>query len=401
MEIGPILRAMSRNKIAVFLLVLEVAVTLAIVLNCAGMIVTQQKRLTKDTGLDEETLLLVDYDAFGESYQDMDYVDQIRQADLRNLRAVPGVESVTCISPTPLQGGGSSMITRANGAPPHEGIRTPLYSVDVNFLETLGLELVAGRDFVPEDLPTEPGAYAANVIVTQDLADALFPDGNALGQVLDTGHPEYKDTIVGIVRHMFTPYGGGPLETRILFYANIDRGASKYLLRVDPNAMDEMYTNLPTLLTNQQADRVVEVRHMSEVKNGGLLMENMMVKILFAVIALLLFITGVGLAGMTAFAVSRRTKQIGIRRAIGATKFQILRYFLVENSLIILGGMLLGLVAGVLLNMTLVNVADVEPLPTSLILTCMSFLMAMGWIATLLPALRGTKIEPAIATRTI
>lgn len=126
-----------------------------------------------------------------------------------------------------------------------------------------------------------------------------------------------------------------------------------------------------------------------------------MVKILLAVIVLLLFITGIGLAGMTAFAVARRTKQIGIRRALGARKADILRYFLLENAIVLGAGMVLGLLGGLVLNRVLVAAADVDPLPLSIISGCIALLITFGLTATLLPALRSNRIEPAIATRTV
>ena len=403
MEFGPILRAMSRNKIGVILLLVEVGVTLAIILNCAAMVQTQRKRLTKVTGLDEARIMVIEHRPFGESYDEPEYRQQIIAADLESLRAMPGVIDASIIGPTPLQGGGSSGMTKVNGAPQHESVRTPVYRTDSNFIGTLGLELSEGRSFKNDDFPTAPGPYSANVLITQDLADALFPEGNALGQLLNTGSSDYPDTIVGIVKHMFTPYGGSAMESRIVFFPG--RIGSKsyftYLVRAEKDAYDALFASIPEKLGEKQADRVINARTMAEIKSGGLLMERMMVTILSTVIVLLLFITGVGLAGMTAFTVARRTKQIGIRRALGASKGAVLRYFLVENSLVILGGMVIGLIGGLFLNRVLVNAADVEPLPTGLILGCMIFIMALGWVATLLPALRGMKIEPAIATRTV
>jgi len=403
MEFGPILRAMSRNKIGVILLLVEVGVTLAIILNCAAMVQTQRKRLIRATGLDEARLMVIEHRPFGESYNDLTYRQQIFDADLADIRAMPGVIDASLIGPTPLQGGGSSNMTKVYGAPQHEAVRTPVYLTDTNFINTLGLELIDGRTFKDTDFNTGPGPSSANVVITQDLANALFPDGDALGQLLDTGNSDYPDTIVGIVAHMFTPYGGSAMETRIVFFpGNVGRRSYfTYLVRAEKDNFDELFATIPKTLTDKQGDRVISARTMTEIKSGGLLMERMLVSILSTVIVLLLFITGVGLAGMTAFTVARRTKQIGIRRALGASKGAVLRYFLVENSLVILGGMALGLLGGIFLNRVLVNAADVEPLPPVLILGCMIFIMVLGWVATLLPALRSMKIEPAIATRTV
>lgn len=406
MEIGPIFRSMARNKIGVGLLMLEVAVTLAIVMNCAGMVWTHSKRLSRETGIDEEHLILVRNSTFGEKYRDRHYRRQMIAQDLTKIRATPGVLSASVIGPVPLASGGSSTMARPLGKELRDGIRGPIYWADTKFIDSLGLELVEGRAFQQSDMHVADGPFKANVIVTRDMANALFPDGDALGKEILTGgghYTDYPDTIVGIVDHMFTPFGGSAMETRIIFFPDdyADEGYFTYLVRVDKASYDALFASLPDLVLAQQADRVVTTRSMTEVKSGGLLFERMMVQLLVTVMLLLLFVTGVGLAGMTAFAVARRTKQIGIRRALGAKKWDVLRYFLVENGMVIGGGLALGICGGIAFNRLLVAHADVDPLPFSLSIGCMLVLIVFGLLATLFPALRGTKIEPAIATRSV
>ena len=231
MELGPIFRAMLRNKVAVGLLVAEIAFTMAVIVNCLDLVLENRERMTIPTGLDEENILVLQVRSYGDAFDDEAYLDQIIDADLGLLRSQPGVVDASVISPLPLQGGGSSTQLKAVGLPDDALVRTPQYQLDDHFLQTLGLELVAGRAFTDADIPPTPAPVPEgedppppvpdNVIVTQDLADALYPAGDALGkQVTGPGGGDTGDTIVGIVDYMYTPYDGGAsgMETRILFY---------------------------------------------------------------------------------------------------------------------------------------------------------------------------------------
>ena len=147
MELGPILRSMTRNKTGVGLLVFEIAITMAIVLNAAMLIMDNKARLEIPTGLAEQQIAQVSYTSYSEQAGDVFYFNQLVDRDLEAIRALPGVKAASAIAPTPLQGGGSSTQRKPVGADPTRLVRCPRYSVDPHFLETLGLDLVAGRNF--------------------------------------------------------------------------------------------------------------------------------------------------------------------------------------------------------------------------------------------------------------
>ncbi|MEE8523022.1 MAG: FtsX-like permease family protein [Thermoanaerobaculia bacterium] len=387
----------------VVVLVLEIAFTVMIVLNCLNMISDQRQRLTKPTGIDEENIIAVQARPFAAAYQEREFRIQLVDRDAAALRALPGVIDATPISTYPLQGGGSSFQLKPLGAPDSDLVRSPVYSADPHFLATLDLELVAGRAFTEADLPVEAGPRISNLIVTKDLADALYPDGDAVGQTVDTGSEEYPDVIVGVVDYMFTPYGGGPMETRISFYPNRPASSSRmrYLIRTDPDAYDEVFAAVDKTLLDNQPDRLVEVRTMVDVKGGGFVMNQFLVTVLGAIVFLLLFVTGLGIFGMTSFSVTQRTKQVGTRRALGATRGAVLRYFLVENALITTFGLALGLVCAYGLNVLLVNNVDGTPLGLDQVVLGIVILWLLGLAATAVPAVKASRLSPALATRTV
>lgn len=119
------------------------------------------------------------------------------------------------------------------------------------------------------------------------------------------------------------------------------------------------------------------------------------------VVVLLVLVTSLGIVGLTSFTVAQRTRQIGTRRALGATRGDILRYFLVENWIITGVGLALGVVLALGLNYALVSFANSPKMPIGLLLGGMALLWGTGVLAALAPAWRATQVSPEIATRTV
>lgn len=403
LHLGPLLRAMGRNKLRVLLLGVEIAVTVAVVLNCAALVGEQLDRIDRDSGIEEDELIAVTLRPWSAEYQDRDFRRQVVRRDMDALRALPGVKDATPITNFPLQGGGSSFQLKPLGADDAAYLRSPYYSADPHVFDTLGLEIVEGRGFTDADVPEEPGPRIMNVVVTRDLADALFPDGDAVGQSVDTGSEEYPDVIVGVVDHMFTPYGGSAMESRITFYPNLpgDDQRALYLVRAEPRAYDQVFSQIDAAVLGVERSRVVQVQSLAEIRAGGFLQNVFLVNVFTLVMVLLLFVTGLGIFGITAFTVTQRTKQIGTRRALGAPKGAILTQFLAESSLVTLFGLGLGLVAAYGLNLLLVTNAGAPKLDPMLVLVGSLALWAFALLATWVPARRAARLSPALATRTV
>jgi putative ABC transport system permease protein len=115
----------------------------------------------------------------------------------------------------------------------------------------------------------------------------------------------------------------------------------------------------------------------------------------------LMLVTAFGIVGLASFWVQQRRKQIGVRRAVGATRGDILRYFLAENFLIVTGGILLGVVFALALNLVLMEQYEVPRLPLYYLPIAAAALWALGQLAVLAPALRAAAVPPVVATRTV
>jgi putative ABC transport system permease protein len=403
MEIGPILRAMSRNRIKVGLLVVEIAVTTAVVLNCLAMIQEQRARIGRPSGIDEANLMTAQIRPFGQAFADEGARREIVRRDLETLRAMPEVADASIMGPIPLQGGGSSGMFKALGGKDSDKVRAPIYNADEHVLSTLGLELVEGRALTETDQPLKNGPQILNALVTRDFAEAVFPGQSPIGKMIDSGNPEYPDVIVGVVARMVTPYGGGPMESRIVIYPSGPPGGAfiSYVVRAKPGQLDQALGRVDDVLLGLQNERLVDLTTMASVKGGGYALNAFVMRILAVIAGLLLAVTALGIFGTTSFSVTQRTKQIGTRRALGASQGEILRYFLIENSLVSTIGIGLGLIGAFALNVLLVTQFAGSKLGPGLTLAGVLLLWLVGVAATVVPARRASRLSPALATRSV
>lgn len=407
MHIGPIFRALMHNKTRFWLITLEVALTLAIVVNCINVTLDFRAQYTAPSGLDEANLLVVSTEPFGPEFKEEEFVENLEREDLEQLRAFPGVRDAMATTHVPLSGSGS-----ATGRKPLDseldGVTAPYFVVSDHVVGSLGVEIVSGRGFEPGDFEYEESENGdiphRNVLVTRTLADALFPDGDALGSMIQNDEGELTNTIVGIVSDMensWPDYKDG--KHRVLFFPGqpgSDR-QMRYIVRAEGGALGSVLTAIEEKVLETNADRIVRIETLDEYRQDFYQAQLAMIKMLSTVSFLLLVVTSLGIVGLTAFSVTQRTRQIGTRRALGATKGDIVRYFLVENWIITGIGLLLGTAMTFGLNILLVNVADAPKLGWPLLVGGMVLLWVTGVLAAFVPALRATNVAPEIATRTV
>jgi putative ABC transport system permease protein len=211
-------------------------------------------------------------------------------------------------------------------------------------------------------------------------------------------------TIRGVVERLQGPWAGwdeGVEHTTLVPQHLIGNGTS-YLIRTEPGRRDSLMPAIETLLAESEKGRILRnMRTMEETRERAYEGNQALVNILGTSIVILVAITTLGIAGLTSFNVTRRTKQIGTRRALGASRTAILRYFLTENLLFTGIGVTLGAVVGVGLNIMMVNAFSIPRFDWWLVPAAMLAMLAIGQLAVLIPAQRAAAIPPAIATRTI
>jgi putative ABC transport system permease protein len=403
MPFGPIFRAMTRNRARFVLVVAEVALTLAIVANCVSLIRESRASLAKESGFDDANLLLVRNRPFAEAFREDNYVNASLDADVRTLRALPGVRAASNTGFVPWIGGGSSTEVRLG----ENRYRTQIYAADLHVFETLGVRVVQGRNFTPEEL--EAGSATTNqdgvvrpVVISEKLADLLYPKGGALGKVLDdpSGVPSFR--VVGIVDPFYNPYGW-PIHEYVIFYPSRSgsfRGAS-YLVRAQPGQSESLMPDIEKALLASNNGRNVEVQAVPDIRRELNSRDQAVVVALNAVMILLVFVTALGIVGITSFSVAERQRQIGTRRALGASRSDILRHFLLENWMVTSIGAVLGAGLAYAINFGLVTMVEGAKLDGWILVAGVGLLWVVGLGATLGPAMRAARIAPAIATRNV
>jgi putative ABC transport system permease protein len=400
MAIGPILRAMKHNRTRFVLIVLEIAITLAIVTNAVNMILSEREKMTKKSGFDDDNLLFVSAQPFAPEFQEETYVEKIVHADLRALAAVPGVQAASATRLLPWQGGGSSGTWKTEGYP--EKFQAQIYGTTPRIFDTLGVKITHGRGFVENDTPTDPDTATTVTVISPALAKKLWGDANPIGRVITNGDGETPRTVIGVIDEFYNPYAWN-IGEYVLFTPGRAYGSQgmAYLVRTEPGAMKSVVAQLEPRLLQVNAGRVLRLRNIAEVKENFFSAGSLVIRAMAAVIVVLVFVTALGILGITSLSVAERTKQIGTRRALGATKGDILKHFLTENWIVTTMGLILGVVATYALNFALVsNVTDVK-MPWYLVGVGMALLWINGLVATIPPALRAARVPPAIATRSV
>ncbi|MEM6809268.1 MAG: FtsX-like permease family protein [Pseudomonadota bacterium] len=399
MEIRPILSTLLRNKTGAILIALQIALTMAVVINAAFVIADRRDTMAKTTGVDDGNLILA---RALQTDRDID-VRSIVERDTSALMSIDGVQKVSKISTVPLSNSGSSQ-TFSTSAELEDGswFNLAYYQTDAVATETLGLEVTRGRWFRDDEIVYNPGdGEVPRVKVLSDaVADEIFEGADPIGKFIYTSRGDAIE-IIGTIASVGRPwYNWGELySTSFTPFVEINY---MYAIRTAPEDRDRLIPIIEETLVALDTDRLVgEPRTHSEVIARTYSRDVAMNRMLTIVMALVVSITALGIVGLASFSVAQRHRQIGTRRAVGARRHHILSYFLVENWLITTGGIVLGLVLSFALNYWLVTKYTLPKLdPVALPLVVLG-LWAVGLLAAAGPARKATGIDPAIATRTV
>jgi putative ABC transport system permease protein len=404
MEIRPILSALMRSKVSMILIGLQVALTLAIVCNALFIIVERAHLMNRPSGMNESDTFVFGSSGFAEGYDPLTQM----QADLAVLRGLPGVVDATNTNSTPLSGGGWSTGISLQPKQATPTAETTLYFVDSHGINTFDTHLVAGRNFKQEEIANMDQSARVQppvIIVTKALAEKLFPDGDAIGKQVFMDADPPTSTIVGVVDRLQEPWVNNPdIENALLVPGYMPYGKfSRYLVRTEPGRRDEVMKDAEQKMAAANTGRIIgKIRSLETLRHDAYAGDRAMMIILSAVIFCLLTITALGIVGMASFWVAQRTKQIGTRRALGASRGAILRYFLTENFLITTGGLLVGGVLAYGLSLWLLTNTDgARLLPWYYVPMGFVCLWILGQIAVLGPATRAARVPPAVATRSV
>lgn len=403
MDIRPTLSALLRNRTGAVLVALQVAITLAVMVNALFIIRDRVATMNRSTGVDEAHLLTVTSYAY-----DPDYDGEGSLArDLDTLRGLPGVRAAGTINVLP----GSESGWQSNWRLEPEASATfdsAFYLVDESAIEALGLELVAGRSFRVDEVGEIGNSlgfsqWPPSVLVTSALAERLFPGEDAIGRTVYT--PEgHESTIIGIVKQMAQPWPDSEhWEESTLVPGRHHPPAVRYVIRTQKGENPErILADVETALRDAGHGRVIlNGQTHEQILAETFAEDRATTRILWTVIGMLVAVTALGIVGLTSFNVRQRIKQIGTRRALGATRAHILTHFMVENAIVTSAGVAVGVVLTFAVNWWLAQHYSLPRLEPGWVPLGVLALLALGQIAVYGPARRASLVPPAVATRTV
>jgi putative ABC transport system permease protein len=372
----------------------------------ALFIIEQQTALSRaPSGVaDESSVFIISNQWVGEAAD----MAAREQTDLASLRALPPVADAT-LSPTqPLGGRGMGEDITIHPDRPGSGAFVAEFPVDDHALNTLGLRLIAGRNFRPEDILIQRGlsdhyASLGGVIVTRGLALTLDPSGNVLGRVALIRPGNATATIIGVVdRFGASQFAGNSSIGRNSILEPLLWADSNffYFVRARPGQLAAaMLAARNVLYKNSRQRTIVRMQSLADARRDFYRGARGEALLMGVISAILLGVTAFGILGLTSYWVSQRRRQIGTRRALGATTGNILRYFQTENLLIVGTGSLVGILLGAGANLWMVRNTALERLPPSYLVLGTIVVLVLGQISVLWPALRASAVPPAIAAR--
>ena len=408
-------RSQARARSA--LVVLEIALALVLLVG-AGLFLNSFVRLTRmPLGFEPHGVLTMRVPVAGARYEAPEAVQEFGDRLLERVRSLPGVRSAAIGSSAPLGSGPSSRVVRANGPRPAEGEEeSPIVrAISPGYFRTLGIRLLGGRDFDDHD---RTGADRV-AIVNQNLAARLFPGGTALGRTIEllpgssaAWIPAGRVTIVGVASNA-TDVGFNEIDFGDVYLpaaqspkAGVQLVVSATLpsSSIGPELRREVHAIEPDL-------PVYAVRVMDHLVQQALRLDRFHLLLSSVFAALAMIMAAIGIYGAMSYSIEQRTREFGVRLALGARRRSVLGLALTQATRLGIGGALLGLIAafvtGRLLGSALylvprvhngllygVSVAD----PLTLSCACLAVL-AVAALAALVPALRATRVDPIVALR--
>jgi predicted permease len=386
------------------LVAVEIALAL-IVLTGAGLMIQSMARLLNVApGFDPRNVLVMSMSLPQENlYYGPPAHPQFARDLQEHVGSIPGVVSVSAVSHMPIGGGGAGRGFVIEGQPdpglenqPGAGYRV----ICPNYFRTMGIRLVSGREFAEQDSQNAPDV----IVINEAMARQFWPDEDPLGKriklgAFNSGNPWL--TIVGISQDV--KEGGLDRRPFPIFFRPYSQAAWPVMTVVVRTASSPTsYINpIKQALARVEPDRAASgIRTMDEVIYDSLGSWRFPMLLLLAFSFVALTLAAVGISGVVSFSVSQRTREIGIRMALGARKGDVIRLVLNRSMVAALIGVSVGLAASFALTRFLTGLLfEVKPMDPMVLGSVTLILAGVAFIACYLPARRATKVDPMVALR--
>ena len=398
----------SHNRAGKLLVISEVALTLVLLVG-AGLLVKSFWRLSQvDPGFDPQNVLAMQI-SINARPEEGPRVDNFLTGLQQRVQQLPGVQSVSVSNGLPFEGANFPPIVLESkpAPPPGQDPTGLLYIVSADYFKTMRIDLVRGRLFSTEDRKDTPQV----ALIDEVFARQYFPNEDPIGKRfrLNTPGAESRE-IVGVVRHVEHVGLEGQTANTAEFYFNFDQlslaSLPRYVRRVnllvrttvEPLSLAGSVRNQISALDKDQA--VFNVRTMEQALAQSVEARRFSM-ILLAVFALLaLTLAAVGIYGVISYSVAQRTREVGIRMALGARTIDVLNLVVRDGLKLVLIGIVVGLGGALLLTRLMTTLLfGVTSTDALTYVTVALGLIFVAFIACCIPARRAAKVDPLVALR--
>jgi predicted permease len=380
------------------LILLQVALSLPLLIASALFLNSLRNLRGVDSGFSRSNVLIGTINPTLNGYS-QEKTQSFYRDLLAGLRSIPGVEAASLSTDSPISGSWDRMGLVVEGYQPSQGERVNAQSslVSTEYFRSLGIPLVAGRDFNDQDIAGSPKV----TIVNEKLARKYFGDANPIGRKIGT--EDQPDTIiVGVVkdaqylsvkepalRHFYTPIAQEPRLFELTMHVKTRTEPLAYVDQVR-SRVGNLDAHLP----------LYDVKTLAAQIDESLTQERLTTWLCTAFGALATLLTALGLYGVLAFSVAQRTREIGIRVALGAQARDVFKLVISQGMLLVAVGVALGLGASLALSRFIASLLfGITPTnPKTFVLVSVG-LGVLALLACYLPARRATKVDPLVALR--
>jgi putative ABC transport system permease protein len=399
MQIRPILASLRKHRIPAALIVLEIALACAVLCNAVFMISQRMASIHMGNAIEESQLSVITLNGADPQHATSDI-----PRDLAALHGIGGVSGAAAITGMPLDGN-PSLVDITATPDGKTTVNTSEYFIGTDGDRTLGLHLLQGRRFNEAEF-ADGGvdsfiSTGHVVLVTRSDAARLWPGRSALGKPIFAQSRQW--TVIGVVDDVLAqePAFGGTSGrySSVFFPLRPDPALGDYVVRSAPADRDRIAREAVKLIASLHPEAVVEGDTYAAMRATYFADNRSMVWMLGLVCAVMLAVTAFGIVGLSSFWVGQRRQQIGIRRALGATRADILNYFCTENFMLSTAGVVLGMVLAFGINIYLMQHYEIDHMPLFYLPSGALALWLVGQLAVLGPARRAANVPPVVATR--
>jgi predicted permease len=387
------------------LVVSQVAVALVLLTGAGLLIHSFAEALKIDTGLEASNVVTARIALTREHRASDEAAISIRERLSQAMKEIPGVTSVALSFATPFQGGlPINAFTLENDTLPPGSPQPGAFRVIVTpgYAETLGLKLLEGRFYEETDLKNAQRLF----VVDQSFARKFFPNGSAIGGRFTFGprpaKPEEWPTIIGVVKDV--PHNGVEEKSGNPFIYQLLPGGRPpgftMFVRTTRPVSDTVSALRAKVRAIDPASPLFDVGGLQQAVDSSFDNRRAVMLLLSAFAALAVFLSALGIYGVLAYDVSQRTREIGVRSAVGASRGQISTLILLQGLWKGGVGVVLGLIGAALLSRSMTTLLfNVRPTDPSVYAAVSFALIAVALLASYLPARRAARIDPLVALR--